>query len=173
MIRRADKSGKRHGAKAVSAWSSIAGDEIAQHTRGFAMREDRELVVFVDSAAWANQLTLMSGDLLDAINARLGENTVRALRFTVSRKVEEAIVWEVGSADTDEFYTPDDISPEPLDATEQEQVAHVAAAIKNPELREVVLRVMTKDLELKKGKRMKAAERAVEEPRSGLPGVSL
>ena len=43
--------------------------------------------------------------------------------------------------------------PVPVGSTVAEQAAHVAAAIKDPELRELALRVMIKDLALKKGAR--------------------
>jgi hypothetical protein len=156
VIRRADKTGKRHGAAAVSAWREVVGSDIAQHTRGFALREKRELVVFVDSAAWANQLTLMSDELLVRLNSHLGEKSVTTLRFTVSRKVKDELVWEADTGDVDEFYAPDTTSPVPLDETERRQLEQAASTVKNPELRAIVLRVMTKDMELKKGARSRA-----------------
>ena len=156
VLKRADKGGRRFGAQAVSAWSEVAGAEIARHTRGFALRGDRELVVFVDSAAWANQLTLMASDLLAQLEAYLGQKTVTSLRFTVSRKVNDEIVWEADAMDTEAFYASEKSPRVPLDHTEIQQAAHVAAVIKNPELREAALKVMIKDLEQKKGRRPEA-----------------
>ena len=155
ILRRADKGGKRFGAQAVSAWGDVVGAEIARHTHGFALRGDRELVVFVDSAAWANQLTLMSGELLERLETRLGEKTVRSLRFTVSRKVNDEIVWAAGGSDAEQFYAPEETPRAPLDHTELQQAAHVAAVVKNLEVREAALRVMIKDLEQKKSLRPK------------------
>lgn len=153
VMRKADKQGKRHAAAAVMAWPKVAGETINRHTKGFSLREDRELVVFVDSAAWANELSLMSDDLAARINAHLGERAVRSLRFTVSRRVKQEATWEAGAAATEEFYEPDQVEPVPLDDSEIRQAEAIAHAVRDPELREVALRVMIKDLERKKGVR--------------------
>jgi hypothetical protein len=164
VMRRADPQGKRYGAQAVAAWNDVVGEEIARHTRGFAMREKRELIVFVDSPAWANQLALMSTELIDRLNTHLGQKTVRALRFTVSRSVTDEMEWSAAVRSAEESYAPDDIEPIPLSDREREQVAYIAEAVPDPELREIALRVMTMDLERKKGARERAAQKGSEEP---------
>lgn len=153
VLGRIDTTGKRHGARVVGVWSEVVGPDIARHTRGFALREDRELVVFVDSPAWANELSLMSGDLTKRINAHIGEESVTSLRFTVSRKVATEGVWNAAIEEAEAAYKPDDVQPRPLSKVEQDQAAHVAAVINDPDLREIALRVMMKDLALKKGAR--------------------
>jgi hypothetical protein len=162
VIGKADRKGKRHGAGAVLAWREVVGEAIAGHTKGFALREKGELVVFVDSAAWANQLALMSGDLIDRLNSALGEDSVKSIRFTVSRKVAAEAMWGALTEDDREGGEPDEPDPVPLDETEARQAAYIANAVGDPELREVALRVMIRDLELKKAKRLKRAEGAPE-----------
>lgn len=157
VLKKADRAGHRYGVMAVEAWPVVVGEEINRHTRGFALRDNHELVVFVDSGAWANQLTLMADDLQVRLNAHIGKNAVNSLRFTVSRKVAERRAEETMQATTDAFYTPDTMSPAPLDTIELEQARHVATAIGDPALRELALRVMVKDLEQKKGARLKRA----------------
>ena len=152
VLKRADPMGRRHGAQAVSAWGEVVGPEIASRTRGFALRENRELVVFVDTAAWATQLSLMSEELLERLNSHMPHNQVRSIRFTVSNKVASEVVWQAIEEGADAFYEPDPSKPVPLDATEMKQAEHVARAIKDPALRALALRVMVKDLELKKGR---------------------
>jgi hypothetical protein len=167
VVRKADPSGKRHGAQAVAAWHQVVGDDIARHTRGFALREKRELVVFVDSAAWANQLSLMSTELVDRLNAHLGRSEIRILRFTVSRKVSDEMKWSAQEDATDEFYAPDLTEPVPLTEREREQALHIAGSVRDPELRELALRVMIKDLERKKGARERAAQEGHSAPSDG------
>ncbi|MDO8941702.1 MAG: DUF721 domain-containing protein [Desulfobacterales bacterium] len=164
VLKRADKQGKRYGALAVNAWREVVGDEIARHTRGFALRDGRELIVFVDSAAWANQLSLMSDDLQTRLNSHLGEKSVSSLRFTVSRKVADEVGWEELSRAAEEYYAREANTPLPLDDIELGQVAQVARMVKNTELREAALRVMIKDLEQKKGARSTHAGKGPEEP---------
>lgn len=153
VLGRADTHSKRKGAAAVGAWAVVAGDAIASHTRGFALRDDGELVVFVDGSAWANQLSLMSEELMTRLNEHLGEQSVRTLRFTVSRRAREGFAapeqdTEAGLADAD--------WPEPvgLDEIEMAQASRVASIVKDEALREAALRAMRRDLELKKGLRL-------------------
>ncbi len=153
VLGRIDTSGKRHSARAVGLWRDVVGPDIARHTQGFALREGGELVVFVDSPAWANELSLMSGDLMDRLNARLGKDPVTSLRFTVSKRVEAERVWTEVVESGEAAYEPDPVVPAELSDVERDQAAHIAKAIEDPELREVALRVMLKDLALKKGSR--------------------
>jgi hypothetical protein len=157
ILKRVDPAGKRFGAEAVAAWKEVAGAEIERHTHGFALRENGEFVVYVDGAAWANQLSTMSNQLKERLNTHLGHTAVRSIRFTVSRKVTDQVMWEALEAESDEFYAADDVVPIPLDETELDQVAHVAAVVRDPRLREVARRVMIRDLERKKGARARPA----------------
>lgn len=162
VLRKADPKGRRHGARAVAAWREVVGEDIARHTQGFAMRENRELVVFVDSPAWATQLSLMSTEFIDRLNTHLGQKAVRSLRFTVSRNVATEMEWSAAEQTGEEYYAPDESEPIPLTENERDQAAHIALAVHDPELREVALRVMIKDLERKKGERERAAQEGSE-----------
>ncbi|MHB1135860.1 MAG: DciA family protein [Coriobacteriia bacterium] len=153
VLGRMDTVGKRHGARVVGVWSEVVGADIARHTQGFAFREGRELVVFVDTPTWANELSLMSADLMRRINSRIGEESVTSLRFTVSKRVATERVWSAAIEQSEAAYEPDQVEPSDLSDVEQDQAAHVAAVINDPELREIALRVMLKDLALKKGSR--------------------
>ena len=153
VLGRMDTSGKRYGARVVGVWSEVVGPGIARHTQGFAFREGKELVVFVDTPAWANELSLMSGDLMRRINERIGDESVSSLRFTVSKRVATERAWKATIDESEAAYEPDTVEPEALSDVERDQAAHVAAVIDDPDLREIVLRVMMKDLALKKGAR--------------------
>lgn len=153
VLGRLDNVGKRHGARVVGVWSDVVGPDIAHHTQGFALREGRELVVFVDTPTWANELSLMSGDLMRRINERIGEESVTSLRFTVSKTVSTERAWSEAIKRGEDAYEPDPVVPAELSEVERDQAAHVAAVIEDPDLREIVLRVMMKDLALKKGSR--------------------
>jgi len=156
-----DPGGKRHRSRAALVWPEIAGEEIVRHTRGFAVRKSGELVVLVDSPAWANELALMSERLRVSLNERLGPDTVRSLRFTVSRAAPSA--GPGGAEDPDEPAEPEAPEPLPLTESERAQAAHVAGAVADAGLREAALRVMVKDLERKKGIRAaNAAETSVQ-----------
>jgi hypothetical protein len=162
IIKRADPSGRRHGARVVSAWNAAAGPEIAKHTHGAALR-DGILIVYVDSAAWANELVLMTDRFLAAIRSETGQDLVRSIRFTVSKKVAEKHAEEQHTGESAEYYKPDESPTEPLSESERQQATHIAAAVHDDSLRETALRVMIKDLEWKKGVRAsKSAETRAE-----------
>lgn len=164
IVERADPRGQRHGARAIDAWNAAAGPEIAKHTHGVALK-DGNLIVFVDSAAWANELVLMTDRFLAAIRSETGQDLVRSIRFTVSKRVAEIQAEEKREGDTDEYYQPDTTPIEPLTENERRQAMHVAAAVHDDSLREAALRVMIKDLEWKKGVRArKSAETRTEGP---------
>jgi hypothetical protein len=164
VMQRADPTGKRHGSRAVSAWNRAAGPEIAKHTLGAALR-DGNLIVYVDSAAWANELALMSDRFLAAIRSETGQDLVRSMRFTVSKKVAEQRSDDQQEAVIAEHYQTPTNTTKPLSDSERRQAAHIAAAIQDESLRETALRVMIKDLEWKKGDRAsKSAETRADGP---------
>lgn len=168
VLRKADPGGKRHSARAVAAWREVAGPVIAEHTRGFALREGQELVVLVDSPAWAQQLSLMADELAARLNAHLGRTAVRSLRFVVSRRVAQEAAWERLEAEVAEQEGPAEPDPVPLTETERAQAAFVADAVRDPRLREVVLKVMVQDLERKKARRLQESRQDTDE---GMPAA--
>lgn len=170
VLSRIDPQGRRHESQAIQVWEEVAGVEIAKHTKGFAMRA-RELVVFVDSPTWANELTLMAERLRENINARIGKDSVRAIRFTVSKKVQEERRWEASREEDEEYYRPDEVQSLALSVEELRQAQYMAEAVPDPELQEKALRVMIKDLERKKGARARnTAQKAPESPRDANSG---
>jgi len=165
MLERIDPRKRRYAARAVAAWAEVAGADIAHHTLGSALRETGELVVYVDSPTWASELTLMSERLKDGINERIGQELVKSIRFTVSRRVSDEAVRMQAEEENEGFYEPDTTTPLPLDENERAQAEYVASVVADEELRQAALRVMVKDLEWKKGQRAaKTAEEASEAP---------
>ncbi len=160
-------------ARAVSAWRTSAGDEVAAHARGFALREG-ELLVFVDSAVWANELSVLSEHYRAAVNERLGKELVTSIRFTVSRKVAEVRAQEV---EDDVHASPTRAEMvEPVEATESErdQVRQMAAAVSGPVLKDAVIAAALAHLEWRKGIEArsvaeKAVQRATEADSQPLP----
>lgn len=164
ILERADPKGKRHGARVVDAWNQAAGPEIAKHTHGAALR-DGTLIVYVDSAAWANELVLMTDRFLSVIRSETGKSLVKSIRFTVSKRVSEIHAEEQRVGETEEYYKPDGYPTEPLTENELSQAAHIAAAVHDETLREAALKVMIKDLEWKKAVRTrKTAETGTDSP---------
>lgn len=159
VLGKADPLGKRFGARVVTAWNAICGEIVSNHTRGVAFR-DGELVVSVDSPAWANELSVMADSFRSALAAHLGQDLVRSIRFTVSRRVQADKTREAAERDVEEFYKPDDVMRMELSDVERDQAAYVSQAIPDERLREIALRVMITDLEWKKAVRTRSSAQA-------------
>lgn len=125
---------------------------MAAHTTDAHLREG-ELVIHVDSQAWATELSALSGPYREAIQAEMGEIPVTSIRFTVSKRVKARRDLERAEDETEEFYRPDDTTPVPLTEHERRQVEESAAVIQDEELRQTVIRATIADLEWKKGLR--------------------
>ena len=73
-----------------ACWSDVVGPAIAAESEPVAER-DGVVTVSCRSAVWAQELTLLSGDLLERLNGALeaggGGRPVGALRFTAARSV--------------------------------------------------------------------------------------
>ena len=154
-------AGAASTARAGAAWQRVVGQSVRKHTTGAFLRSGL-LIVYVDSPAWATELSAMSELYKKAVNEEIGQELVDAIRFTVSRKVveEHRIIGE--QQETDDFYREDDVPSIPLTAAELSLVLESVSAIPDAELREAVLGATVKDLEWKKGI---AARNSREEPR--------
>ncbi|MFI7431011.1 DUF721 domain-containing protein [Micromonospora sp. NPDC049836] len=67
-------------ATVFGAWERVVGPEVAQHSRPVKL-EDGELTVEARSTAWATQLRLLAGSLLQQIGREVGHNVVRKLHI--------------------------------------------------------------------------------------------
>lgn len=165
-VRRLDRGGGHlASARVTEAWPQAVGADIARHTAGIFLREG-ELVVYVDSPVWATELTALAEPLRKALNTTLGEELVRATRFTVSKKVSSERQRERHEQETEDFYAEDKVEPVPLGKAEVEQVRKSASVIKDEELREAAIRATVKDLEWKRGLARRNAQ--PKPPRQGL-----
>jgi predicted nucleic acid-binding Zn ribbon protein len=61
-------------------WEDIAGKEIAKRSRPQKFVR-KTLYVSVTSSTWANELSLMSEELIKKINSFAGEEVVKTVRF--------------------------------------------------------------------------------------------
>ena len=152
LVKRMDsKSGGAYTQARVGLlWQEIAGPQVTAHTTGAHLR-DGTLVVYVDGAAWATELTAMAEVYRLALNKGLGKNPVRKITFTVSRKVaQEHQLRRIETLDKG-FYSQDIVESVPLTETERAQIEASAQCIPDDELRTAAVKATIKDLEWKKG----------------------
>jgi predicted nucleic acid-binding Zn ribbon protein len=70
-------------ARVHEVWESATGSAIAAAAQPTGER-DGVLTVSCESSVWANELNLMAGELVPALNAALGADAIRELRFRVA-----------------------------------------------------------------------------------------
>jgi len=131
-------------------WQEVSGSQVTSHTTG-AHLKDGVLVVYVDNAGWATELTAMSETYRTRINSELGKGIIKKIVFTVSRKVIEEHRLRRTEMEDEDFYFRDVVESIPLSGVEREQVEASAQCIPDPELREAAVKATVADLEWKKG----------------------
>jgi hypothetical protein len=119
-------------AAVTAAWPAAVGDAVARRAWPLRISRDGTLHVAVESATWAQELTLLESDVLDALRAQLADATPVKLRFAVGPIPEQSAQLEpVGTVAVELPEVPPEVAAEALSA---------AAAIDDPELRELVAR---------------------------------
>ena len=74
--RELSRSGSRDAvplAAVTSAWPAAVGDAVARHAWPLRISRDGTLHVAVESATWAQELSLLEGNVLEALRGQLGE----------------------------------------------------------------------------------------------------
>lgn len=152
LVRKLDRSsgGAYRQARVHVCWEAVCGPMVASHTTG-AHLKNGVLVVYVDSAIWAAELSAMSEHYRKAVNLEMGQESVEAVRFSVSRKVHEKRKLDLTEEEEDQFYSIDEGDPIALTEEELEQVSASTSEIPDDDLREAVFRATVKSLEWQKG----------------------
>ena len=135
--------------RVVETWSKVVGPEIEQRTLSAGLRGG-ELIVQVDSHAWATELSLLSEELRTRLNSALGEEIVQTIRFTVSRSVSEARATTRAEVSSSRRYGGERVQPRPLAADEVAEIEARASIIEHEGVRQAVVRAQIRDRELKK-----------------------
>lgn len=67
-------------AKLQRTWPAAVGEALAPHATPTAMSGDGVVTVSCDAAVWAQEVDLLSYEVIQRLNAELGVGTVRELR---------------------------------------------------------------------------------------------
>jgi len=125
-------------ASIASKWPEMVGPGIAGHSRPQEIKGGR-LTLIVDSSAWMNQLSLLSGDIVSKINAALGEDVVTDIRLRAGK---------ISPSTSGALAKPKRGSERPprrkLTADEQADIERTASEIDDPELRARAKRLLEK-----------------------------
>ena len=118
-------------------WNEAVGDQIAAHTMPDSIRRGT-LFVKVSSSVWMHQLQFLKKDILQRFNGLYGKETVRSLNFSIG----EIPAPPPGHHDP----ASPAASLAALNARDQRLVQESLAAVRDPELQEILRRVMTREI---------------------------
>jgi predicted nucleic acid-binding Zn ribbon protein len=93
ILARLDSEGRLGIVRVVRLWPEVVGETIARRTE-VATLKFHTLVVKVSGAMWIQELNLMRGEILARLSAKLGDDSVRELRFvkgTLSRRQSPSV----------------------------------------------------------------------------------
>ena len=77
----------KHGLKkgvnqntAIVLWNEVVGEKISKNTEAISV-EHGILTVTVSSAAWRQELVFKQQEIINQLNTKLGQNTIKEVRF--------------------------------------------------------------------------------------------
>lgn len=129
----------------LTAWHQVVGPEVSRHTEGGRFRNGN-LLVFVDSSAWANELRVMGEAFRASLNAKLGKETVTSLRFDVSRRVSVKREMRRAESEGRARYAPRKTARRGITAKEHTELRIVSESVGDPEVAHALRRAMEADL---------------------------
>ena len=115
----------------TAAWPEVVGEAIARQAWPLRLARDGTLHVATSSSTWANELEFLAPEILERLTVRLGVDAPARLRCAVGPVPESGVALDSEPLVREAPDVPADINAEADSA---------AAAIGDPELRELVAR---------------------------------
>jgi predicted nucleic acid-binding Zn ribbon protein len=84
-LRRAGLDERVERARVLVEWASFVGPQIANVTQPRTVTNDGTLFVGVKTHGWMTELSLMERSLVAKINARMGRDAIRRIRWELLR----------------------------------------------------------------------------------------
>jgi len=86
VVAQLSQTKKKDAAKIFSGWRSLAGKELARHSKPASLRKGT-LSVFVDESAWLYQANLQKEKLLKLLQKKMGKEAekIQRIQFRIGR----------------------------------------------------------------------------------------
>ncbi|UCC66098.1 MAG: DUF721 domain-containing protein [Deltaproteobacteria bacterium] len=119
-------------------WDKVVGETVAQQAQPSFLRRGI-LFIKCSSPAWMQQLQFMKGMILEELNRQLGGEVIKDIRFQIGVVSRPSLEGQsVGDQDV------------VLDEAEKEWMTEALRPLQDPEVKEIVRRIMVKESSLKK-----------------------
>jgi len=137
---------KRYNAEsAMVHWREIVGDKISAHAHPVSIQRDL-LFVAVSNPVWCHHLSMMKEDIITKINSYIGDRLIRDIRFQAGYLANRQNEDNTKKIDNYKY----SLHKIKLENSELNTIKEIAHAVNDEELQQKVIRVMKKDIALKK-----------------------
>lgn len=126
-----------------NVWDEVVGEHVSQHAQPERMR-NKILFLRVSTSPWMQQLSYMGEGIVEALNKRLGAPIVEGIRFRLGDVAPK-------SKPTPPHPGPLNTFPPPRKGAAR-KIQKTLSPIKDTRMREILGRVMLKDMGSRKGK---------------------
>ncbi len=128
----------------LGQWEKTVGRTIAAHARPVSVR-GKKLFLAVDSTAWMQQLSLLKPEIIEKVNRGLGREAIKDMTLNLGEvAARERQLPEEAMARASE-----------LSADERESIEQHLGEVRDSDLKQVLRRLIAKDLANKKAKQKK------------------
>ncbi|MCR5845318.1 MAG: DUF721 domain-containing protein [bacterium] len=140
----------KRGVRLKNAWESVATEAVLDHTDNIidSLKNAHSLVVFVDDAAWAAQLSMSKEYYRQSLQFVLDE-PIDDIFFIVSKKA--GIRKEFKKHTEQKPWYKDDLKPIQLTDSELEYIRKSVDRVKDEKLKEKLFEAFVADFKWKKG----------------------
>ncbi|MGI6093058.1 MAG: DUF721 domain-containing protein [Veillonellaceae bacterium] len=139
---------KRYNAEsAIYHWRKIVGDKIAANAKPLTVQRDL-LLVAVSSSTWSHHLSMMKQDIINKINAFIGDNLIKDIRFQAGYLKDNQNQENAGQAGENEIK----LHNIKLEATELKNVNDLVKSVGDADLQTKLKNIIKSDLKLKKAR---------------------
>lgn len=142
LLSRSGMDAKLREYRAWQVWDEVVGPQIAARARPSRIREG-VLEVRVDQPVWMQQLQLLKPKILTRLNERLDGAEIKDIFLRRGKPAEPATA--------EQAFQPRPPDP-PLTAAEKERIESVLEPLGDPELKEHLRHLLTRQLRLEKGR---------------------
>lgn len=140
MLAKRGLGGRLKEYRIFGQWKKIVGTVIALHAQPLSVR-GKTLSVVVDSSAWMQQLTMLKPEIIRKVARGLGHAAI------------ERITLKIGPVDVSPARAPERTPLATLGAEESRKIEDYVKNVPDSEAREVIKRVIEKDMVMRKRKK--------------------
>ena len=124
----------------IDLWKRAVGPQIAARTLPETLKRGT-LYVRVSAAVWLHQLQFLKEEIISKCNELSGKEEIRSLFFSIG---------EIPSPPREAADPPPAVVPPPLRKRDREMMHESLNAVRDPELREILKRVMAREIGIRR-----------------------